>query len=128
VAAEFGIEQDVFLFDLELDKLLSSAGSQRKMAEVIRYPAVEQDLALIVDEGTSAGALEAAIRSASLVQSAAVFDVYRGGQVPPGKKSIAFAVTYQAPDHTLTDEEVAKTQRKIVERLKREFSAEVRGA
>ena len=53
--------------------------------------------------------------------------MYTGDQVPPGKKSVAFAVTYQSDDHTLTDEEVAKAQRKIIERLRREFGAELRG-
>jgi phenylalanyl-tRNA synthetase beta chain len=56
-----------------------------------------------------------------------VFDVYTGDQGPAGKKSLAFAVQYQAADHTLTDDEVAKAQRKLLERLRREFSAELRG-
>ena len=67
------------------------------------------------------------IEAAALVREARVFDVYAGDQVPAGKKSLAFSVTYQSADHTLTDDEVAKAQRKLLERLKREFSAEVRG-
>ena len=47
--------------------------------------------------------------------------------MPAGRKSIAFSVTYQSDDHTLTDDEVAKAQRKILERLRREFNAELRG-
>jgi phenylalanyl-tRNA synthetase beta chain len=127
VAASFEIEQDVFVFDIELDGLLGVAGAQRTMRDVIRYPSSEQDLALIVGEDIEAAALLTAIEQSQLVRGAAVFDVYRGGQVPAGKKSIAIAVTYQAADHTLTDDEVAKAQRKIVERLKREFGAELRG-
>jgi phenylalanyl-tRNA synthetase beta chain len=127
VAAQFDIDQDVFVFDITLDDLLTHAGAQRKMAPVPRFPAVEQDLALIVDEATPAGAVQAAIESSSLVRDARVFDVYRGDQVPPGKKSIAFSVVYQAMDHTLTDDEVAKAQRKLLERLRREFGAEQRG-
>jgi phenylalanyl-tRNA synthetase beta chain len=127
VAAEFGIEQDVYVFDLDLNELLPHTGVQKKMAPLPRFPAVEQDLALTVDESTPAGSLQAAIESSSLVRTARVFDVYRGDQVPSGKKSIAFTVTYQSLDHTLTDDDVAKAQRKIVERLKREFGAEQRG-
>jgi phenylalanyl-tRNA synthetase beta chain len=56
-----------------------------------------------------------------------LFDVYTGEQVELGKKSLAFSITYQSPEHTLTDEEVARAQRGIVERLKREFGAELRG-
>ena len=76
---------------------------------------------------TAAGALRRVIEAAPLVREARVFDVYSGDQVPGGKKSVAFAVTYQSDDHTLTDDEVAKTQRKLIERLRREFGAELRG-
>jgi len=128
VCAGFEIEQEVFLLEVVLDDLLAHAGTQRKAANVSRFPAVEQDLALVVDEGTPAGALQRAIESAALVRAARVFDVYTGDQVPPGKKSVAFSVAYQSDERTLTDEDVAKAQRKIVERLRREFGVEVRGS
>ena len=124
VAAAFEVEQDVFLFEIVLDDLLPLTGAQRKAASVSRFPAVEQDLALIVDSDTAAGALRRVIEAAALVRDARVFDVYAGDQVPAGKKSVAFALTYQSDDHTLTDDEVAKAQRKLVERLRREFGAE----
>jgi phenylalanyl-tRNA synthetase beta chain len=127
VAAAFEVDQNAFLFEIVLDDLLPLASAQRKAASVSRYPAVEQDLALIVDGDTAAGALRRVIESAALVRDARVFDVYAGDQVPAGKKSVAFAVTYQSDDHTLTDDEVAKAQRKLVERLRREFGAELRG-
>ena len=127
-AAAFDVEQDAFLFEIVLDDLLPLISQQRKAAAVSRFPAVEQDLALIVDGETAAASLRRVIETAPLVREARVFDVYSGDQVPAGKKSVAFAVTYQSDDHTLTDDEVAKTQRKLLERLRREFSAEVRGA
>jgi phenylalanyl-tRNA synthetase beta chain len=127
VAAEFEIEQDVFVFDLVLDDLLPHAGTPRKMTAVPRFPAVEQDLALIVDEPTPAGVLLGAIASSSLVRDARIFDEYRGEQVPAGKKSLAFRISYQSLERTLTDDDVAKAQRKLIERLRREFGAEPRG-
>ncbi len=127
VAARFDIDQDVYLFDVVLDDLEPSAGVQRKMTQVPRFPSVEQDLSLIVDDDMPAGRLQQAIEATALVRSAHVFDVYRGEQVPPGKKSVAFSVSYQSNDHTLTDDDVAKAQRKIIERLRREFGAEQRG-
>jgi phenylalanyl-tRNA synthetase beta chain len=127
VADAFGVEREAFLFDIVLDAVLPFARNIRKAAPVSRFPAVEQDLALIVDRDVAAGDLARAIESAALVRSATVFDVYTGDQVPAGKKSIAFSVAYQSGDHTLTDEEVAKSQRKLLERLRREFSAELRG-
>ncbi len=127
VAAVFGIEQDTYLFDLTLDDLLPHASHRRTMRDVPRFPAVEQDIALIVGRETPADDVRRAIASVALVRDAQVFDVYSGDQVPPGKKSIAFSVAWQADDHTLTDGEVAKAQRKLVERLRREFGAELRG-
>jgi phenylalanyl-tRNA synthetase beta chain len=127
IAAAFEVEQDAFLFEIVLDDLLPLASAQRKAASVSRFPAVEQDLALIVEGDTAAGALRRVIEAAALVRDARVFDVYAGDQVPAGKKSVAFAVTYQSDDHTLTDDEVAKAQRKLVERLRREYGAELRG-
>ena len=56
-----------------------------------------------------------------------LFDIYRGGQVPAGKKSLAYALTYQAPDRTLTDEDTKKLRGKIVARLERELGASLRG-
>ncbi|MHB8516489.1 MAG: phenylalanine--tRNA ligase subunit beta [Dehalococcoidia bacterium] len=127
VAAAFGIERDAYLFELTLDDVLPHASHRRTMRDVSRFPAVEQDMALIVDRETPAGDVRRAIASAPLVRDAQIFDVYTGDQVPPGKKSIAFSVAWQADDHTLTDDEAAKAQRKLVERLRREFGAELRG-
>ena len=126
VAASFDIHHDVYLFDIVLDHLLPFAGTQKRMQPISRFPAVEQDLALIVDEDVPAGAMQRLMESAPLVRSARIFDVYRGEQVPAGKKSVAFDLVYQSDDHTLTDDEVAKTQRKLLERLRREFGAELR--
>jgi phenylalanyl-tRNA synthetase beta chain len=126
VAAAFDIEQEAFLFEVTLDALLPFAGGVRKAAPISRFPAVEQDLALIVDRDTAAGDVRRVIESGPLVREARIFDVYAGDQVPAGKKSVAFSVAYQSDDHTLTDEEVAKAQRKLLERLRREFGAELR--
>jgi phenylalanyl-tRNA synthetase beta chain len=125
-AAAFEIEQDVFLFDLVLDDLLPHTGEQQKAAKVSRFPAVEQDMALIVDGDVAAGALQRVIESTALVRAARVFDVYTGDQVPDGKKSVAFSVQYQSDEKTLTDDDVSKAQRKIIERLRREFGADIR--
>jgi phenylalanyl-tRNA synthetase beta chain len=127
VCAAFEIDQEVFMFEIVLDDALQFVIGTRKASTVSRFPPIEQDLALIVDADTPAASLQAAIASSSLVREARVFDVYAGGQIPPGKKSIAFSVLYQSDERTLTDEDVAKAQRKIVERLRREFAAELRG-
>jgi phenylalanyl-tRNA synthetase beta chain len=67
------------------------------------------------------------IQSFPLVEQAEVFDVYAGDQVPPGKKSLAYRISYRSPAHTLTDEEVNRVQQQIINRLSKEISAVLRG-
>jgi phenylalanyl-tRNA synthetase beta chain len=88
---------------------------------------VVQDLAVVADEAVTAAQVQSIIEGATLVRRAQLFDVYTGEPVPAGKKSLAFSVTYQVADHTLTDAEVARAQRGIVERLKRQLGATLRG-
>ena len=126
-AAHFDIDQDVFLFELVVDELLPSVSQVRRVGAVSRFPPVVQDIALVVDKQVAAGRVRELIAQDELVAGAQVFDVYEGEGIPTGKKSLAFSVTYQSPEHTLTDEEVAKAQRAILERLKREVGAELRG-
>ena len=87
---------------------------------------MEEDLAIVVDEGVPAGRALSIIQSFPLVRSVAVFDVYTGPPVVEGKKSLAFSISFQAPDHTLTDAEVSRQRRGIMERLRRELGAELR--
>ena len=122
----FGVSRPVALFELDLAALLAASPAGRSAAPVPRFPAVEQDLALVVDEGVPAGALQALIEQSRLVAEARVFDVYRGEQLPAGKKSIAFAIRYQAPDRTLTSEDANREQARILQRLAREHGAEQR--
>ncbi|HJM89892.1 MAG TPA: phenylalanine--tRNA ligase subunit beta [Dehalococcoidia bacterium] len=124
--AAFGIEQPVTLFEIDLEALLAHVPEHHQALDVPRFPAVEQDLALVVDAAVSAAALQAMIEQSRLVASARPFDVYRGDQLPDGKKSVAFAIEYQATDRTLTGEDANKEQDRILGRLTREFGAEPR--
>jgi hypothetical protein len=110
-AAAFDIESDAYLFEVILDKLLPFAGKHRRYEPVSRFPPIVQDISLTVDEGVPAARIESIINKAPLVRRVRLFDVYGGEQVGAGKKSLAFSITYQSPDHTLTDEEVARRAR-----------------
>ena len=125
--ALFDIEQPVALLEIDLPRLLPHVPSRRRAAPVPRFPAVEQDLAVVVDAGVAAGALRAVIESSPLVAGVQVFDVYRGAQLPDGKQSVAFSIRYQAADRTLTGDDAALEQAQILARLGREFGAELRG-
>ena len=98
------------------------------MADLSAQPPVYEDLALIVDEAVPAAQVADLIRQSGgkLLVDLRLFDVYRGGQVPAGKKSLAYALTFQAPDRTLTDEDTKKLRGKIVARLEREIGAALR--
>jgi len=93
-----------------------------------RYPAIRRDLALVVDREISAAQVIAAIRDRAplLLESVDVFDVYEGGSIAPGKKSMALACRYRGKDRTLTDEEVNRTHGELIERVRQGLGAELR--
>ena len=128
VAEAFGIDQDVYLFELVVDRLLPAHGAGRGYEPASRFPPVVQDIALVVDVQLPAEDVRKIIEQHQLVRSARVFDVYTGDRVAAEKKSLAFSITYQSPDQTLTDEQAAKAQETILKRLKQEFGAELRGS
>jgi phenylalanyl-tRNA synthetase beta chain len=115
-------------FELEVDALAARSPDVVVYEDVITYPPVRQDLAFVVDEAVAAGDLVAAAEDAvgEPLREMRAFDVYRGEQVGEGRKSIAFAVTFQSREKTLTDEEAADLRNRIVERLHAAFGAELR--
>ena len=100
----------------------------REIKPVPTQPAVYQDIALIVDEGTPAADVEAVIREAGgdLLEDVRLFDVYQGDPIPAGKKSLAYNLTYRAPDRTLKDDEVAKVHSGIVHAAEKRLRADLR--
>ena len=122
-------DQPICVLEFDLDELLATWGAPRTMVSLSTHPPVYEDLALVVDEDTPAVRVRDLIAQTggALVRSVVLFDVYRGEQVVAGKKSLAYRLTYQADDRTLTDREVAKLRGKIVRRLERELGATLRG-
>jgi phenylalanyl-tRNA synthetase beta chain len=122
------LDRPVLAAELDLDALLADVALTREIAPVPAHPAVYQDIALIVDAGAPAADVEAAIREAGgdLLEDARLFDVYSGDPIPAGKKSLAYNLTYRAPDRTLNDEEVAKVHARIVRAAEKRLGAELR--
>ncbi|TET76848.1 MAG: hypothetical protein E3J42_00945 [Dehalococcoidia bacterium] len=118
--------QPVNLFEVDLEKLLSFAGAALRYQPIPRFPGIVRDLALVVDAGLAASKVQDIIQSFPLVSQVTLFDVYRGDQVPRGKKSLAFSIRYQSLQRTLTDEEVDHMQQEIVERLQQDLGATLR--
>jgi len=127
VASYFDIDEEVAMFELDLDALLPHAQTIVHYQPLSPYPSVEEDLALIVPADVSAARVREIIESFPLVRSASIFDVYTGPPVPSGRKSLAFSVSYQSPEKTLKDSDVAHQRDRIVARLRAELGAELRG-
>jgi phenylalanyl-tRNA synthetase beta chain len=116
-------------FEVDLDALLDRAAAAVPAYEdLTSFPAVRQDLAVVVEEEVAAGAVIHAVRGAGgdLLSRAEVFDVYRGDQIGPGRVSLALALEFRAPDRTLTDEEVARLRDRIAGALRDELGGELR--
>jgi phenylalanyl-tRNA synthetase beta chain len=115
-------------FELDLVMLLQATSSELKFADVISYPPAREDLAFSVREEVSAGELIDAAREAAgpELREMRPFDVYRGEQVGPGRKSIAFRVGFQSAERTLSDADAARLRERIVQALADRFGAELR--
>jgi phenylalanyl-tRNA synthetase beta chain len=115
-------------FELDLSGLLEQVPGRLVYEDVITYPAVLQDLAFTVPEEVTAGELIDAAREAAgpELRELEVFDVYRGRQVGPSKKSIAFRAAFQSPERTLSDEDAGRLRGRIVSALSDRFGAELR--
>lgn len=125
----YDVDAPVVAFELDLDKLLKASGAQQAYQEFSQFPAVEHDLAIVVDEAVTCEDLVRRITSAGgkLLAGVRLFDVYRDAErVGEGKKSMAFALTYRAADHTLTSEEVERAHEKVVTKVCKAVNGEVR--
>lgn len=121
-------EQAVFIADLDLEALLASVPELYTVKPVTGYPAVYQDIAIVLDRETPAADVERVIREAGgdLLRGVRLFDVYEGEQVGANKKSLAYALTIQAEDRTLTDREADRVREQIVRALREKLGAKLR--
>ena len=126
VTQTFDITEPVYLFEIEMTALLPFTTGYKKFQPIPRFPSIIRDVALIVDIGVTHQRITDIIKSFALVNKVDIFDVYTGEQVPPGKKSLAYSITFQSPNHTLTDQEVNRVQQQILKRLSRELGASLR--
>ena len=129
-ARAFDIEVPVTVFELDLGALVKAARPARPYVDVPAFPPVSVDVALVVDEGVTHERLVQCMTSAGgrLLEDVRLFDVYRDEErVGAGKKSMAYSLTYRAPDRTLTGEEVEKAHARLIAKVEKATGAEVRG-
>ena len=115
--------------ELDLETLFAGVPERVVYEDVITYPAVRQDIAVVVDEEVEVGALVDAAREAAgpLLREASVFDVFRGEQAGPARKSVAIHLAFQSPERTLTENEASALRITIVDALADRYGAELRG-
>ncbi len=129
VAKAFDISQKVFLADLSLDALSGAVTSGKVFAPLDRFPSVERDLSIILDDSVRAQEVLDFIqeKAAQGLVCFYIFDVYKGKQVPKGKKSLGIHFVYRAKDRTLSEEEVEAMHGPLQEAILKGFGGVLRG-
>ena len=128
LAKKYDLRDAVLLAELNLDPLLARRNPAKSFKPLPQFPAIRRDVAMIVPEATTHDAVLQVVKQTKPVnlESAELFDVFRGKNVPEGQKSLAYAFTYRAADKTLTDAEANAAHAKVVEALKSQLKAVVR--
>tara|TARA_Y100001970_G_scaffold263531_1_gene349102 strand:+ start:24565 stop:27009 length:2445 start_codon:yes stop_codon:yes gene_type:complete len=126
VLDQFDIAGDVILFELQIDAITNALSGINHFKAFSKFPAVVNDLAVIVDENISHNSLIEVFQESALVHNVQLFDIYRGDQIDDNKKSLAYKITYQSFDKTLTNEEVTQEQNKIIKQLNKNYGATIR--
>ena len=131
IADEFKLRQDVFVAELRFEPLLEAvdrASASLKFTALPKYPAVERDFSLVLDDGVTFAQVSDTIRALQIaeVQSVEAADLFRGGQVPAGKFSLMIRVTFQSAEATLTDAQLSDFSARIVQALQKKLGATLR--
>ena len=129
VLSAYGITKPVYIFELDATTVMKYMAKDLKYKALPKYPATSRDLAMLVDVDVNAADIEKAMTKAAgqNLTQITLFDVYAGKQVEEGKKSLAFSLTFQSNDKTLTDAEIDPAIEKIVAKLQKDFNANLRG-
>lgn len=115
VAAAWDLPGRPVIAEMEVDPVVAQVPTLRPYRPVPRFPAVTRDLAVVLDRTVPAGAVAGVVRDSGgeLLEDVRLFDVYEGAPVPPGRRSLAFSLTFRSPERTLTDAEVEEAMARI---------------
>ena len=128
VAGNYGVDTELYAAELRFDALYESKGPQPLYQPLPKFPAVTRDIAVVCDKAVTVGELEDAIRKGAkgLLKDVALFDIYTGVGIAPGKKSVAFNLTLRSDDRSLTAEEADADVKSILTTLEQECGAVLR--
>ncbi len=124
----YDITQRVLLAEINLDKIAKYARKNKKYAPIIKFPAIERDIAMVVNEEVEVGEIEKIIQKKAKknLEEAKLFDVYRSEKLGENKKSVAYSLKFRVPDRTLKDEEINGIMKEIIAELEKTIGAELR--
>ena len=128
VADNYDVDTPLYCAELSFDALLNSRGSDPEYVPLPKFPAVTRDIAVLADEAVTVGDLEGCIQSAAkgLLKEVALFDIYKGENLPTGKKSVAFNLVLRSDERSLTAQEADEEIQHILDALARDFGATLR--
>lgn len=129
VLMNYDIEKRAYLAEVNITKLVKYARENKKYVEVPKFPAVERDIAMIVDESVEVGKIEKIItkKGKKQLESVKLFDIYRDDKIGENKKSVAYSLIFRDKNKTLSDDEINVAMENIIAELKKEVGAELRG-
>ncbi|MGD0649884.1 MAG: phenylalanine--tRNA ligase subunit beta [Verrucomicrobiia bacterium] len=127
-AKKLDLRDAVFVAEMELEPLLAAACAEKQFRELPKFPAVVRDMALVLDESVQHRDVLAAIEKNpnKSLERVELFDIFRGGSIPMGRKSMAYSLMFRAADRTLTDAEVNEAHEKIKRQLQQALKCEIR--
>jgi phenylalanyl-tRNA synthetase beta chain len=108
---------EIIVFEMSLDKLLLCIPEKLTHSQIPRYPSVERDIAIIIDDDLSSAQAMSILKEypSKFIEQVELFDYYKGKNIPQGRKSLAFRITYRSPQRTLTDDEVESIHSGLVD-------------
>ena len=124
----YDITQRVLLAEIDIDKLTKYARKNQKYAPITKFPAVERDISMVINEEIEVGEIEKIIqkKAKKLLEEAKLFDIYRSEKLGENKKSVAYSLKFRLPDRTLTDDEINSIMKEIIAELEKNLGAELR--
>ena len=128
VLNNYDIEKRVYVAEVNITKLTKYSKSNKKYVEVPKFPAVERDIAIIVDEKVEVGQIEKIIikKSKKWLEEVKLFDIYRDEKLGENKKSVAYSLIFRDKNKTLSDQEINTTMESIITELEKTLGAELR--
>jgi phenylalanyl-tRNA synthetase beta chain len=128
VLDNFAINQALYYFELNFEKLAAYSGSAIKILPPSRFPDTFRDIAMLINDDINAATVISAVNELAIneIEDVAIFDLYKGSNIPAGLKSLAIRIRYRAPDRTLTDDEVNPIHQSVIDYLVSKLNAVIR--